>query len=109
MAAATRYGERLVVERGRIGLSRAQLADGIGVLERLIEDWETGAALLPIPALVAMGVCGVDRVYVATGQRFFYSMLTDGERIVLANFHAAPAQMQAEVWAILAAFAPVRD
>ena len=73
-----------------------------------------GAKRRPGPQAVSGGAgAGADVLYILTGQRAGGASappppraVSEGDRILLDNFHAAPAQVQAGVKTALGAFAP---
>lgn len=101
---------RMKEERTRAGLSQAQLAERIGATRHSVINWETEAAQPPAIAVAAMNACGMDVLYILTGQRSVavtpQALLPEGDRILLDNFHAAPPGVQAGVKTTLGAFAP---
>ncbi len=60
--------------------------------------------------LAKAAAAGFDVLYILTGQRTAGAApapaLTEGDRILLDNFHAAPPQVQAGIKTTLGAFAP---
>lgn len=102
---------RIKEERLRVGLSQTELADAINSTRKSVFNWETEAAQPPAIAVAAMAQCGMDVLYILTGQRSVavapQALLPEGDRILLDNFHAAPLGVQAGVKTTLGAFAPV--
>ena len=105
--------ERLKEERERIGLSQTAFAALAGASKHAQINWEKGAASPNAAALAAWADAGLDVLYVVTGQRAGGASappppraVSEGDRILLDNFHAAPAQVQAGVKTALGAFAP---
>jgi len=102
---------RIKEERLRVGLSQTELADAILTTRRSLVNWETEAAQPPAIAVAAMAKCGMDVLYILTGQRSVpvapQALLPEGDRILLDNFHAAPPGVQVGVKTTLGAFAPV--
>ena len=87
-----------------------------GATRKTLFNWESGAASPNAAALAAWADAGLDVLYVVTGQRAGGASappppraVSEGDRILLDNFHAAPAQVQAGVKTTLGAFAPKSD
>lgn len=101
---------RIKEERERNGLTQAALANAIGATRRSVINWESEAAQPPAIAVAAMSTCGMDVLYVLTGQRSqsIHEMetLPPDERIMLDNYRHAPPAVQAGVKTTLGAFAP---
>jgi transcriptional regulator with XRE-family HTH domain len=72
--------------------------------------YEKGKRLPDAAYLKAIADVGVDALYILTGQRTGNAApapaLSEGDRILLDNFHAAPKQVQAGIKTTLGAFAP---
>ncbi len=101
-------GERLREERKRLGLTQPELGDAAGTTKQTVFSWETGKSAPDGFQLSVLTNVGVDVLYVLTGQRSVL-LLTDGDRVLLDNFHAAPAQVREGVKTTLGAFAPSAD
>ncbi|GKT19741.1 helix-turn-helix domain-containing protein [Acidovorax sp. SUPP2522] len=103
-------GPRLRSERERLGLTQDALADAVQVSKRALINYEKGDRSPDADLLAAAASVGVDVLYVLTGQRSqpapATSALTEGDRKLLENFHAAPQQVQAGVKTTLGAFDP---
>ena len=106
-------GDRLREERERLGYTQPAFADVVGAKKHAQINWEKGAAFPNAAALEAWSKVGLDVLYVVTGQRTGGASappppraVSEGDRILLDNFHAAPAQVQAGVKTALGAFAP---
>ncbi len=106
-------GERIREERERLGFNQADFAALAGATRKTLFNWESGAASPNAAALAAWAEVGLDVLYVVTGQRAGGASappppraVSEGDRILLDNFHAAPAQVQAGVKTALGAFAP---
>lgn len=106
-------GERIREERERLGFNQADFAALAGATRKTLFNWESGAASPNAAALAAWAEAGLDVLYVVTGQRAGGASappppraVSEGDRILLDNFHAAPAQVQAGVKTALGAFAP---
>ena len=104
--------ERLKFERERLGHSQTAFAALAGASKHAQINWEKGAASPNATALAAWAEAGVDVLYILTGQRTGGASapaparaVSEGDRVLLDNFHAAPAQVQAGVKTTLGAFA----
>ncbi|NCU64630.1 helix-turn-helix transcriptional regulator [Acidovorax sp. 210-6] len=104
---------RLQEERKRLGLTQEAVAAQLGATKRSVINWEGGAALPGAEVLARYAAAGADVLYILTGQRQGGASappppraVSEGDRILLDNFHAAPAQVQAGVKTALGAFAP---
>ena len=104
---------RLQEERKRLGLTQEAVAAQLGATKRSVINWEGGAALPGAEVLARYAAAGADVLYILTGQRAGGASappppraVSEGDRILLDNFHAAPAQVQAGVTTALGAFAP---
>ena len=104
---------RLQEERKRLGLTQEAVATQLGATKRSVINWEGGAALPGAEVLARYAAAGADVLYILTGQRAGGASappppraVSEGDRILLDNFHAAPAQVQAGVKTALGAFAP---
>ena len=105
-------GERLKEERERLGLNQTDFAALAQATRKALFNWETGTAAPNAIALAAWAAVGLDVLYVVTGQRTGGASappparaVSEGDRVLLDNFHAAPAQVQAGVKTTLGAFA----
>ena len=103
---------RLQEERKRLGLTQEAVAAQLGATKRSVINWEGGAALPGAEVLARYAAAGADVLYILTGQRAGGASappppraVSEGDRILLDNFHAAPAQVQAGVKSALGAFA----
>ena len=106
-------GKRLREERERLGLSQPAFAAVAGTTKQTLFSWETGKTAPDGFQLAALATTGADVLYILTGQRTGGASappppraVSEGDRILLDNFHAAPAQVQAGVKTTLGAFAP---
>ena len=106
-------GDRIKEERERLGFNQADFAALAGATRKTLFNWESGAASPNTAALAAWADAGLDVLYVVTGQRTGGvsappppRAVSEGDRILLDNFHAAPSQVQAGVKTALGAFAP---
>ena len=109
-------GKRLREERERLGLSQPAFAAVAGTTKQTLFSWETGKTAPDGFQLAALATTGADVLYILTGQRAGGASappppraVSEGDRILLDNFHAAPAQVQAGVKTTLGAFAPKSD
>ena len=100
---------RLREERERLGLSQTELGEAGGVRKQAQHLYETGARQPDMAYLSAIATAGADVLYILTGRRSQavaeVDLLPDGDRTLLDNFHAAPAQVQAGIKTTLGAFA----
>ena len=106
-------GKRLREERERLGLSQPAFAAVAGTTKQTLFSWETGKTAPDGFQLAALATTGADVLYILTGQRAGGASappppraVSEGDRILLDNFHAAPSQVQAGVKTALGAFAP---
>ncbi len=103
-------GRRLVEERKRLGVSQAAFFTACGVSKAAQYNFESDINLPGGAYLIAAAALGVDITYVLTGQRMGGAAaptpaVSAGDRVLLENFHAAPAQVQAGIKTTLGAFA----
>ena len=105
--------DRLREVREALGLSQQALAERCGITARSQRNYESGERLPDAAYLAAIAAAGADVLYILTGQRAGGAAappppraVSEGDRILLDNFHAAPAQVQAGVKTALGAFAP---
>lgn len=105
--------DRLREERERLGLNQVEFGS-IGGVKKLAQiNYEKGERHPDSAYLAAIAAAGADVLYILTGQRAGGASappppraVSEGDRILLDNFHAAPAQVQAGVKTALGAFAP---
>ena len=104
--------DRLREVREALGLSEQALAERCGITARSQRNYESGERLPDAAYLAAIAAAGADVLYILTGQRAGGASappppraVSEGDRILLDNFHAAPAQVQAGVKTALGAFA----
>ena len=104
--------DRLREVREALGLSQQALAERCGITARSQRNYESGERLPDAAYLAAIAAAGADVLYILTGQRAGGASappppraVSEGDRILLDNFHAAPAQVQAGVKTALGAFA----
>lgn len=97
----TRQGERLRAERKLLGLSQEALGAVAGVTKQAVINYEKDERSPDGRFLAAIATAGADVLYILTGRRSQavaeVALLPEGDRTLLANFHAAPAQVQAGV------------
>ena len=105
--------DRLREVREALGLSQQALAERCGITARSQRNYESGERLPDAAYLAAIAAAGADVLYILTGQRAGGAAapapertVSEGDRILLDNFHAAPAQVQEGVKTALGAFAP---
>ena len=105
--------ERLAEERGKIWKTQQEAADFFGVSRVTWGQCERGNATPSADVLAGLAQKGANVLYILTGQRTYGEpapatvlVLTDGDRVLLDNFHSAPAQVQAGIKTTLGAFAP---
>lgn len=106
-------GKRLREERERLGLSQPAFAAVAGTTKQTLFSWETGKTAPDGFQLAALATTGADVLYILTGQRAGGASappppraVSEGDRILLDNFHAAPPQVQTGIETTLGAFAP---
>ena len=105
--------DRLREERERLGLNQVEFGS-IGGVKKLAQiNYEKGERHPDSAYLAAIAAAGADVLYILTGQRAGGASappppraVSEGDRVLLDNFHAAPAQVQAGVKTALGAFAP---
>ena len=101
---------RLREERERMGLSQEAFGALGGVQKRAQINYEKGERQPDMAYLSAIATAGADVLYILTGRRSQavaeVALLPEGDRTLLANFHAAPPQVQAGVKTTLGAFTP---
>lgn len=107
------FFERLREERDALGFTQEAMAEKAGISKRSYCAYEAGETAPSAKLLAALALMGVDVAYLLTGQRTGGASappppraVSEGDRILLDNFHAAPAQVQAGVKTALGAFAP---
>lgn len=106
----TFLGKRLLEERERLSMTQPELAEKCGVTMRTQRNYEKGERSPDADYLAALAQQGLDVLYLLTGQRTQpvapTPTISDGDRVLLDNFHAAPVQVQAGVKTALSAFTP---
>ena len=63
------FGERLRIERVRVGMQQLEMAEACEVSRKTISVWERGEQTPNAAVLAMMASHGVDILYVVTGQR----------------------------------------
>ena len=106
-------GNRLREERERLGLTQPVFAELAGAKKRTLIDWEKDVSSPTAVQLAQLSAAGADVLYILTGQRAGGASappppraVSEGDRILLDNFHAAPPQVRDGVKTALGAFAP---
>lgn len=106
-------GARLRAARKGLGKSQDDMAAACGVSREMWGKYERNAAVPGGEVLIKVALAGIDMNYILTGQRMGSAAATppaqavsEGDRTLLDNFHAAPAQVQAGIKTTLGAFAP---
>lgn len=98
---------RIKQERERIGLTQAGLADAINTTRRSVVNWETEAAQPPAVAVAAMSGCGMDVLYILTGQRSQPLASSPDEEMLMGAYRRATlAQKQAILGAAIGVAPP---
>ena len=92
-------GDRLREERDRLGKNQTDFGELVGVSRGTQKAYELGSSSPDVRYLAALENCGVDVLYVLTGEHFSVSpaSLTENEAAVLANFMALSEEDQAAV------------
>jgi len=95
-------GERLKVERARLGLSQAAIADACAVNRGTLASWEKGEQSPTAAVLAVMACLGVDVLYVVTGERGAEgeSTLAPAERALLSSYARADQAGRAALEAV---------
>jgi len=105
-------GARLREERERLPATQDQFAEIGGIGKRALIHYEKGERSPDAAFLAAIAAAGADVLYILTGRRSQavaeVELLPAGDRILLDNFHRAPAAVQAGVKTTLGAFASTR-
>ena len=107
------FFERLREERDALGFTQEAMAEKAGISKRSYCAYEAGETAPSAKLLAALALMGVDVAYLLTGQRAGGASappppraVSEGDRILLDNFHAAPPQVRDGVKTTLGAFAP---
>lgn len=100
-------GERLRLERERLGCSQEQFAQTFNVSRRTQGAWERGDQFPNAEVLSLASGLGVDVMYVLTGQRSMpvESTLTEEERALLDNYKHADEEGRAAARRVLSSLA----
>lgn len=103
-------GTRLREERERLAHTQDSFAALAAIGKRALIHYEKGERSPDAQFLAAIAAAGADVLYIVTGARSQavaeVELLPAGDRILLDNFHHAPAGVQQGVKATLGAFAP---
>lgn len=94
------FGARLEVERKRLKLKQAQMAEAAGVSLGAYSNYIRCASAPDVRALRAWADVGVDVLFVVTGQHV-PSLLTAEEGVVVAGYRELDARGRAGVLALL--------
>ena len=101
-------GERIKEERERLGYTQSDFA-ALGEASKNSQlSWEKEIAFPNAKVMAAWSEAGVDVAFILTGQRTPVAgavPISEGDRVLLDNFHAAPEQVQAGIKTALGAFA----
>jgi transcriptional regulator with XRE-family HTH domain len=107
------FFERLREKRDALGFTQDVMAAKAGISKRSYCAYEAGETAPSAKLLAALANMGVDVGYLLTGQHTGGASadeparaVSEGDRTLLANFHAAPAQVQAGVKTALGTFKP---
>ncbi|MDD5028499.1 MAG: helix-turn-helix transcriptional regulator [Rhodoferax sp.] len=106
------FFERLKAERQNLGLNQDDMAKKVGVSKRSYCAYEAGETAPSAKLLASLALMGVDIAYILTGQRTGGASaatparaVSEGDRILLDNFHSAPEAVQSGIKTALGAFA----
>ncbi|CAJ0742123.1 hypothetical protein R16034_02981 [Ralstonia edaphis] len=94
------FGARLEVERKRLKLKQAQMAEAAGVSLGAYSNYIRCASAPDVRALRAWADVGVDVLYVVTGQHV-PSLLSAEEGVVVAGYRELDARGRAGVLALI--------
>ena len=98
------FGERLKLERSRLGLNQSEFAALGAVKQRAQYQYEKGMRRPNSDYLSAITAAGVDAYYLLTGEK--WARLEDvDEQQVVARFRALDARKREALLALLEAFA----
>lgn len=91
------FGERLRLERVRIGMQQIEMAEACEVSRKTLSVWEKGEQTPNAAVLAQMASHGVDVLYVVTGQRAgeTESTLAPAERELLQAWRHSSEQGRA--------------
>lgn len=103
---AQNTGERLRLERDRLGWSQQQAATAVGIRREMWAKYEAGAEP-GAKTLTAMAEAGVDVMYVLTGRRAFVpaAPVVPEHRALIADYDACSPRDQAALRRTAAAMA----
>lgn len=95
-------GERLRIERARLGLSQAAIAEACAVNRGTLASWEKGDQSPTAAVLAVMACLGIDVLYVVTGTRGVEgeSTLAPPERALLSSYARADQAGRAALEAV---------
>lgn len=96
------FGERLRLERLRIGMQQVDLAEACEVSRKTLSVWEKGEQTPNAAVLAVMAGHGVDVLYVVTGQRAgeAESTLAPAERELLQAWRQGSEQGKEAIQAV---------
>ncbi|MBD9530621.1 helix-turn-helix transcriptional regulator [Comamonas sp. CMM01] len=102
------FGERLRLERLRIGMQQVDLAEACEVSRKTLSVWEKGEQTPNAAVLAVMAGHGVDVLYVVTGQRAgeAESTLAPAERDLLQAWRLGDEKGRTALAAMAAALKP---
>lgn len=101
------FGERLLSERTRLGLSQAEAAATCGVSREMWGKYERGKSSMGTEVLSKFALTGADALYVLTGQRSAAGTvsataeLPPGEQLLLEAYRDLPVAKQKQLLADL--------
>ncbi|WP_313569986.1 helix-turn-helix domain-containing protein [Comamonas terrigena] len=96
------FGERLRLERTRVGMQQLEMAEACEVSRKTISVWERGEQTPNAAVLALMASHGVDVLYVVTGQRAgeAESTLAPAERELLQAWRHGSEQAKEAIQAV---------
>jgi transcriptional regulator with XRE-family HTH domain len=92
------FGERLLIERTKLGITQAELAEQSGLKREMIGKYERGNAEPGIAAIHALGKRGVDIAYLVTGNPH---ALTKEEANLVSAFRGMDAMAKAALLGVV--------
>jgi len=84
------FGDRIKLERQRLGISRKDAAALMGVQDRLLAEWEAITDVQFASAITMLGHAGADILFIVTGRR---GQVDDQGRTPQDGFRAALAML----------------
>ncbi len=97
-------GERLKLERERLGFTQPAFAELAGAKKRTLIDWEKAVSSPTAVQLAAFAAAGADVLYILTGKSSSAHLLSSEEQTMLEYFRAAqPMARRAAMGALLGA------